>query len=183
MLDEYGHCKLVDFGFATKPDSAGLIHTICGTPAYLSPEQLNRKFTNGYTNIVDWWSLGCLIYELLTGQTPFAKSFKDSHYEIYLRVLKGKIKYPRTMHIMCKNIVSKLCHAELEKRLKDPNDMKKEAFFEIEWNAVLNRRLKPPFIPKIESPGDSRHFDQYKESNKEKFAMKVKTDYCAFEGF
>ena len=40
MLDEDGHCKLVDFGFAVQPDSQGLIHTICGTPAYLSPEQV-----------------------------------------------------------------------------------------------------------------------------------------------
>ena len=47
MLDEEGHCKLVDFGFAAKPDSHGYLHTNCGTPCYLSPEQLNGKFTNG----------------------------------------------------------------------------------------------------------------------------------------
>ena len=43
MLDEEGHCKLIDFGFAAKPDKEGLLHTNVGTPAYLSPEQLNHK--------------------------------------------------------------------------------------------------------------------------------------------
>jgi serine/threonine protein kinase len=62
MLDEEGHCKLVDFGFAVQPDEEGLIHTICGTPAYLTPEQLNGKFTNGYTNICDFWSFGIFLY-------------------------------------------------------------------------------------------------------------------------
>ena len=48
MLDEEGHCKLIDFGFAAKPDKEGLLHTNVGTPAYLSPEQLNHKKTGGY---------------------------------------------------------------------------------------------------------------------------------------
>lgn len=95
MLDEDGHCKLVDFGFSTRPGADGLIHTVCGTPAYLSPEQLNGKFTNGYTKIVDWWSFGVLIYELLTGKTPFCKNSKETHYEIYLRILKNKMSFPR----------------------------------------------------------------------------------------
>ena len=83
MLDEEGHCKLVDFGFAVRPDEdgillkyssfyivyhllhTGLIHTICGTPAYLTPEQLNGKFTNGYTNICDFWSFGIFLYGMV----------------------------------------------------------------------------------------------------------------------
>ena len=60
LLDELGHCKLVDFGFTVKPDESGVMRTVVGTPAYLSPEQLNAKFTNGYTRIVDWWSFGCI---------------------------------------------------------------------------------------------------------------------------
>ena len=71
MLDESGHCKLIDFGFATRPNAQGMCLTNVGTPAYLSPEQLNGKFTNGYTKIVDWWSFGVLLYELLTGSLPF----------------------------------------------------------------------------------------------------------------
>jgi len=68
ILDEEGHCKLVDFGFSTPcANNETKLHTLCGTPAYLSPEQLDGKFTNGYTRVVDWWSYGVLVYELLTG--------------------------------------------------------------------------------------------------------------------
>eukprot|EP01034_Spumella_vulgaris_P029357 gene29357-36399_t len=68
MIDEEGHCKLVDFGLATVVNKeTGKMHTTCGTPAYQSPEQLNGKHTQGYTSVIDWWSLGILLYELLTG--------------------------------------------------------------------------------------------------------------------
>ena len=180
MLDEYGHCKLIDFGFSTKPDADGKMKTICGTPAYLSPEQLNRKFTDGYTKIVDFWSLGVLIYELHTGTTPFARSVKDNHFEIYLRVLNGRIKYPKGMDSSTKDIVSKLLHPDKNKRLTDPNDIKKESFFDIDWTAVYDCRLVPPFVPKIQKIGEDRHFYKYP---KESFTIKEKPGYCAFEGF
>ena len=70
LIDEEGHIKLVDFGFSCPcSDNTTKLHTLCGTPAYLSPEQLDGKFTNGYTRVVDWWSYGVLVYELLTGKT------------------------------------------------------------------------------------------------------------------
>ena len=97
LLDTDGHCRLMDFGFACAPPGGpdGLMRTNCGTPAYLSPEQLSRKKTGGYTRIVDWWSFGCVAYELQSGNTPFCKDHSgDSHYAIYLRVIKGKISFP-----------------------------------------------------------------------------------------
>ena len=69
--------QLVDFGFSAKPDKNGLLHTNVGTPAYLSPEQLNHKKTGGYKMIVDFWSFGIITYELMTGKTPFCKSHKE----------------------------------------------------------------------------------------------------------
>jgi protein kinase A len=162
MLDEFGHCKLVDFGFCTRPNQAGMCLTNVGTPAYLSPEQLNGKFTNGYTSIVDWWSLGVLLYELLTGKTPFCKSNSESHYEIYLRVLKGKISFPRGFASSAKELITSLLHADLETRLSDPVQIKNHPFFaDVDWRAVEGLQIVPPFIPKLVEPGDMCHFDDF----------------------
>ena len=73
LLDEDGHIRLVDFGFAKKlgnnaDDRPVETYTLCGTPEYLAPEVIHNK---GHTSAVDWWALGILIYEFLTGYPPF----------------------------------------------------------------------------------------------------------------
>ena len=164
MLDENGHCKLVDFGFAVMPDKDGLCHTNCGTPAYLSPEQLNGKFTNGYTEIVDWWSLGCFVYELMTGLTPFCKSNRETQYAIYLRVLKGKINFPRKMNADSRDLINQLCSADIAKRLCTPAKIREHSYFAVvadKWDKVDKLKLIPPFVPRIREDGDDRHFDEY----------------------
>jgi serine/threonine protein kinase len=162
MLDEYGHCKLIDFGFARMPDSEGKCMTEVGTPAYFSPEQLNSKKTGGYTKIVDWWAFGILIYELLTGKTPFCKHNKESQYEIYLRVLKGNISYPRYFDANTKSFISSLLAADLNIRLVQPHAIKDHPFFtNINWELIANKKIIPPFIPKITEIADTRHFTEY----------------------
>lgn len=194
LLDEYGHCKLVDFGFATKPNADGQCLTNVGTPAYLSPEQLNGKFTRGYTKIVDWWSLGVLLYELLTGITPFCKNFKDSPYEIYLRVLKGKIRFPRQVKGEARDLIEKLLHADVQTRLVDPKEIKHHVYFSnVDWNAVLQKRVVPPFVPRLtpETMGDDHYFDnlgtlpqKVEKLSKQKSVQNVARMYSAeLEGF
>ena len=175
----------MDFGFTTKPDNQGLIHTICGTPAYLSPEQLNGKFTNGYTKIVDWWSLGVLIYELLTGKTPFCKSNRESSYEIYLRILRTSISFPRTFDPASKELVQSLCHADLSKRMSDPEIIKSNAYFEVPWAAVQARKLVPPFVPRIKEELDRDHyFDTYNDGGNRDIIQPTAPEFqFEFEGF
>ena len=164
MLDEDGHCKLVDFGFSTQPDENGIVRTFCGTPAYLSPEQLNGKFTNGYSKIVDWWSLGILIYELMTGNTPFCNSNSETAYEIYLRILKNNMKFPRGFESQSKELVKVLCHADINKRLSDPEMIKIHPYFNMPWDAVNAKGLVPPFVPRIKDESDRDHyFNPYSE--------------------
>lgn len=71
LLDAEGHIRLVDFGFAKRlgnKEGATETYTLCGTPEYLAPEVIHNK---GHTTAVDWWALGILIYEFLTGYPPF----------------------------------------------------------------------------------------------------------------
>mmetsp|Transcript_12436 Transcript_12436/g.20208 ORF Transcript_12436/g.20208 Transcript_12436/m.20208 type:complete len:476 (-) Transcript_12436:480-1907(-) len=168
MLDEYGHCKLIDFGFAITPNDDGLCTTNVGTPAYLSPEQLNGKFTKGYSRIVDWWAFGVFLYELLTSKTPFCNNFSESAFEIYSRVLKGKIKYPgKKFTPQTKDLVSCLLHPDAKRRIVDPRVIEKHAFFaDVDWKAVGNRQVIPPFTPRLPTTviADTQtidHFDDW----------------------
>mmetsp|Transcript_17796 Transcript_17796/g.19285 ORF Transcript_17796/g.19285 Transcript_17796/m.19285 type:complete len:447 (+) Transcript_17796:341-1681(+) len=164
ILDEEGHCKLVDFGFSRPCNDDDRIHTLCGTPAYLSPEQLDGKLTNGYTRVVDWWSFGVLLYELLTGKTPFSNRTGESHYEIFLRILKSKIWFPLSFDSKSKELICALCHANVEKRLCDPGLIKVNAYFEMPWDMVEQRKLVPPFIPKLKDEGDHHYFKTYHDN-------------------
>ena len=70
LLDHLGNVRLTDFGLSKEGvqgvDSGA--HSFCGTPEYLAPEVLNRT---GHGRGVDWWSLGALLFEMLTGLPPF----------------------------------------------------------------------------------------------------------------
>lgn len=187
MLDEGGHCKLVDFGFATQPNQKGLCETNCGTPAYLSPEQLNLKFTKGYTKIVDWWSLGCVIFELLAGLTPFNKTSNDSEYEVYTRVQSGNISFPGGFDLQAKDICKELLQKDVAKRLTDPAKIRAHPFFQFEkctWDDVEKRKVVPPIIPPIKSEADVSHFDVGKDMQPRKqFKSGGPSAYGAFKGF
>lgn len=65
IFDKNGHACLTDFGLSKE---ASLSHSFCGSTAYLAPEMLWRR---GHTKVLDWYLLGVLIYECLTGRPPF----------------------------------------------------------------------------------------------------------------
>jgi serine/threonine protein kinase len=69
LIDKDGYAKLTDFGLSKEGIRGnGDTKTLCGTPEYLAPEIVDRK---GHGFAVDWWSVGCIIYEMLTGQPPY----------------------------------------------------------------------------------------------------------------
>lgn len=187
LLDELGHCKLVDFGFTVKPDESGVMRTVVGTPAYLSPEQLNAKFTNGYTRIVDWWSFGCITYELMVGLTPFCRDNSESAHAIYLRVLKGKITFPkhfkREPYSKAKTLVTSLLTQDISKRLVSPAEIAKHEWWNgMDWQGVAERRAVPPSKPELKTEGDAHYFDRFAEPV-ERPSNTVQIDNSIFSGF
>ena len=158
LLDSKGHIKLTDFGLSkileTEDDKA---YTICGTPQYLAPEILEKK---GYDKAVDWWSLGCVMYEMLVGKLPYAiKRGVKMNKKIYDQGVDYK-----NLNSNAKDLIQKLLVINPKERLgSGPNgseDIKKHPFFKgVNWRDAWLKKLKPPFIPKLKSDTDLSYFD------------------------
>ncbi|RYG69207.1 hypothetical protein EON64_03310 [archaeon] len=161
-LDEDGHVKLVDFGYAAHIQSNvnGKLYTICCNPSYLSPELLNSKYQGGYGMEVDLWAFGVLVYELILGGLPFGDSEDISMPEILLNILHHKIHLPLTLEGRTKDLLHKLLEPDAAKRLVDIAQIKSHVFFQEvqDWAMVNDRQLVPPFVPLVRSEGDSSQY-------------------------
>ncbi|KAI8917530.1 kinase-like domain-containing protein [Powellomyces hirtus] len=148
LLDTTGHVKLADFGFAkiVKKNT----QSFCGTPDYIANEIVANK---PYGKAVDWWSLGVLIFELISGKTPFGD---DSSEKIYDNIQLGKIKWHAMVKGPAKDIVKRLLDMDPEKRLGsngDGNEIKQHAWFKpLSWKKVEARQTTPPFVPSCDPP-------------------------------
>jgi serine/threonine protein kinase len=161
LLDSYGHIKLTDFGlskfvFSYENNKA---YTICGTPEYLAPEILTGK---GYDKSVDWWSLGCLIYEMLCGVSPF-KIKKDAKLDI--KIYEKKIDFPFYFSEESKSLIQSLLQLEPSKRLgygkNDAQDLMDHCFFSgVNWEDVFRKNIPVPFRPVLKSADDLVYFDK-----------------------
>jgi serine/threonine protein kinase len=159
LLDSQGHIKLTDFGlskiFEKEDDKA---FTVCGTPQYLAPEILLRK---GYDKSVDWWSLGCVLYEMLYSRLPF--KFKKGQ-KISLSMYKEKIPFDKKISEEAQDLIQNLLIFEPNLRLGSGADggekIKSHKFFkDINWQDVWDRKLEPPFVPKLKNEQDLKYFD------------------------
>uniref|UniRef100_A0A2K6KDV6 Protein kinase domain-containing protein n=1 Tax=Rhinopithecus bieti TaxID=61621 RepID=A0A2K6KDV6_RHIBE len=126
LLDRDSHIKLMDFGFAKK--------------LYLAPEVIQSE---GHGRAVDWWALGILIFDMLSGFPPF-------------KILAGKIDFPRHLDFCVKDLIKKLLVVDRTRRLGNmknrAKDVKRHRWFSsVDWEAVPQRKLKPPIVPKIDT--------------------------------
>ncbi|CAL8102978.1 unnamed protein product [Orchesella dallaii] len=158
LIDNTGYVKMTDFGFAKR--IKGRTWTLCGTPEYLAPEVIMAK---GYGKAVDWWAVGVLIYEMVSGRSPF---YAEQPLQIYEKIVAGKVKFPNFMGEDCKDIVKNILQVDLTRRfgnLKNGvHDIKNHKWFQsVDWNAVFHKKITPPFKPEVSHPGDARHFQPF----------------------
>ncbi|KAK1780005.1 kinase-like domain-containing protein [Copromyces sp. CBS 386.78] len=171
LLDADGHIKLVDFGFAKrlgyKDDEHPVeTYTLCGTPEYLAPEVIQNK---GHTTAVDWWALGILIYEFLTGYPPF---YHNNPLEIYRQIVEKPVLFPARPETSeeAKDIIRSFCTVDRSMRLGNMSGgaarVKAHPWFKgVDWEAVEQKRHKGPIIPYLSYPGDASCFDVYPEQD------------------
>ncbi|KAL4897830.1 kinase-like domain-containing protein [Aspergillus ambiguus] len=160
LLDYTGHIALCDFGLC-KLDmkDEDRTNTFCGTPEYLAPELL---LGNGYTKTVDWWTLGVLLFEMLTGLPPF---YDENTNDMYRKILQEPLMFPSDQIVppAARDLLSRLLDRNPERRLgaNGAAEIKSHHFFaNIDWRKLLQRKYEPSFRPNVLDARDTANFDR-----------------------
>ena len=148
LVDEHGYIKLSDFGLSKR---ANFSNSFCGTPEYISPEIL---LGTGHDHTADWWALGVLVYEMLTGVPPF---YDKDRNVMFANIEKNEVRWPEkdkhgiSVSPVAKDLISKLLAKDRKKRLGqvgDEAEILKHPFFKrVNPADVLQKKLQAPFIP------------------------------------
>ncbi|XP_077179600.1 ribosomal protein S6 kinase alpha-5 isoform X2 [Paroedura picta] len=165
LLDSDGHVVLTDFGLSKEfiSDENERAYSFCGTIEYMAPDIVKGGET-GHDKAVDWWSLGVLMYELLTGASPFTvDGERNSQTEISRRILKSEPPYPEEMSILAKDVIQRLLTKDPKKRLgcssSGADEIKQHPFFQkINWDDMAAKKVPAPFKPVIRDELDVSNF-------------------------
>ena len=159
LLDEVGHICLTDFGLSKESvATVNAAKTFCGTPEYLAPEILQGV---GHGKPVDWWSLGTLVFEMLTGLPPF---YSRNINHMYEKILKAELRCPSYLPSDVKGLIEGLLIRDPVKRLgSGPGDIKEleaNAFFkDLDFKKVEAKEYTPIYKPNIGNLTDTGNFD------------------------
>ena len=173
LLDVQGNLHLTDFGLSKiQEDPTKPLHTFCGTPYYLAPEIVQVSKTRGYGKAVDWWAIGVLMYELLTGQPPFQGANLQGVYSAIVHH-----PHSRVMNELRKSGVSAgaqaliiaLLNRKPAERLgsgpTDAEEIRSHPYFgaegeaPLDWDRLLAKEIPPGFSPTVASETDTSNFD------------------------
>ncbi|AOA64082.1 Serine/threonine-protein kinase [Komagataella phaffii CBS 7435] len=160
LLDANGHIALCDFGLSkANLASNGTTNTFCGTTEYLAPEVLLDE--SGYTKMVDFWSLGVLIFEMCCGWSPF---YAENTQQMYKNIAFGKVKFPKdVLSSEGRSFVKGLLNRNPRHRLgaiNDARELRDHPFFnDIDWALLKVKKIPPPFKPHLTSETDTSNFD------------------------
>lgn len=172
LLDKFGYIKVIDFGFAKRfpyiknGQKYDKTYTLCGTPEYLAPEIVMSK---GYDKSVDYWALGCLVYELFLARTPFQADYTTKIFQ-NICASERSLVFSSKMEPSHVNLIKKLLVVNPVFRLGNliggVDDIIHDPFFDgFDWAAVENRTAKAPYVPPVNDQMDTSNFDEYDEDD------------------
>lgn len=158
LLDINGNICLCDFGLCKEQVDGENTFTLCGSPEYMAPEVLQGK---GYGRSVDWWALGILIYEMLTGLPPF---YSEDPVEMGQNILTAPIHFPDHLSKNIMGLIVQLLRRDPSRRLgsgpDDAEDIKAHPFFaSVDWKKIIRKEIEPPFKPHLSGNLDVTYFD------------------------
>lgn len=166
--------KLIDFGLAKMyEDEKSFTKTQCGTPMYMAPEVLDNA---GHNKNVDWWGVGCLIYEMLFGQTPF---WDKRATKMQNKIRKGefvfpdKVKYAQAIPYsddvedLIKALLNTNKNARLGSSKEDWRDVLKHKWFSgTDIVKYENKEVVPPFKPDFDETPIEEFFNVQRDQSK-----------------
>ncbi|XP_020227329.1 serine/threonine-protein kinase AtPK2/AtPK19 isoform X2 [Cajanus cajan] len=148
LLDADGHVVLADFGLAKQFNESERSNSMCGTVEYMAPEIVMGK---GHDKAADWWSVGILLYEMLTGKPPFSGG---NRHKIQQKIIKDKIKLPAFLSNEAHSLLKGLLQKDVSKRLgsgsRGSGEIKSHKWFKsLNWKKLEAREIRPSFVPVV----------------------------------
>lgn len=173
LLSRDGHICLTDFGLAKDfSDDGGFINeddearalTVCGTKEYMAPEMIARK---GYGRAADYWSLGCIAYEMLSGEPPFVSKLGSK--DLFRKIMSERVKMPDLSTPAACKLLKGLLNRNVQARwgtvrsnmfeVGGVSGLKKAEFFQhIDWEKLERKEIAPPDVFTISDDEDLSHF-------------------------
>ncbi|KAM7532092.1 hypothetical protein LguiB_035502 [Lonicera macranthoides] len=150
---------LTDFGLAKQFEENKRSNSLCGTVEYMSPEIVLGK---GHDKAADWWSVGILLFEMLTGKPPFVGGNRE---KIQQKIIKDKIKLPAFLSSEAHSLLKGLLQKDPGKRLGSgptgSEDVKRHKWFKpINWKKLEAREIQPSFCPEVAGKQCIANFDK-----------------------
>ncbi|KAJ3382627.1 Ribosomal protein S6 kinase beta-1 [Lobulomyces angularis] len=170
LLGEDGHILLTDFGLSKVAVNGA--RTICGTAEFMAPEIINldlylenvknnKAVPNeppSYDAAIDFWGLGAMMFDMLTGSPPFTGG---NNKKVMENILKKKLFIPNYLTPNSKDILNKLLKKHPKARLQDWKLLKNSNFFKkMNFKNLLAKQIHPPFLPTIQSLDDVSNFSK-----------------------
>ncbi|XP_075754987.1 G protein-coupled receptor kinase 3 isoform X3 [Pelodiscus sinensis] len=149
LLDEHGHVRISDLGLACD-FSKKKPHASVGTHGYMAPEVLQKG--TAYDSSADWFSLGCMLFKLLRGHSPFRQHKTKDKHEIDRMTLTVNVELPDSFSPELKSLLEGLLQRDVSKRLgcqgSSAQEVKEHHFFKgIDWQQVCLQKYPPPLVP------------------------------------
>jgi len=166
MVDNNGYVRLVDLGFAKKVPPGHKTWTFCGTPEYIPPEIISNT---GHSVAADYWSLGILIFELVSKRTPFRAKDDLAIYEGILRGIHS-VQFPYKISRKAESMVKALCRQDPSERIGYQRagvaDIRKHRWFQgFDWDGLRAETLQAPHLPEIKNAFDVGNFEKIREED------------------